>query len=539
MLNSLFGASSQFILAVIGFVLQRAYLAVFGVDLQGIYATMTSVITMLKVTESGIGAAINCRMYRPLAENDDRKIVSLMQMYGRIYRAIALIIFTAGMILMPFLPFLVGDGCAIALPPSNIGLTDRLLSGLPIGGWFIFSFLLVNTASSYLLAYKRSIIMADQRNYVVLSIHTAATVAMQGLQIALIYVTHDLLLFLVLNIVFQLIENVTLALIANHQYPMILSKEKIPVDKEESGEIWGNTRALLMHYIGNYAIDSADMVIINNRLGETMSGIYYNYYIIIKAITSAVAQFAIGFTASFGNLLAERDTSPDPDAVQENLYAAFKKAYFVTFLITNFAAVSLFCLLNDFIDRVWMRGATDVDVTLALATVAVLCLNFCMTCLAETLGSLRAAAGLFRPDRYLHLAMAVFNVVISLILVHFMGIIGAFIGTTVCKIIKEFIVLPRIVYRDILKQRVGAYRVTYLLYLLTTACCAAATYFACSFIYFESGILTVFVKACICLVLPNLLCVAVWGRTSEFRYLVTLVRSLLSKFTKQKETAES
>lgn len=536
MLNSLFGASSQFILAVVGFVLQRAFTQVFGIGLQGVYTTMTSVIMMLKLTESGIGAAINCRLYKPLAEHDDRRVIALMQMYGRIYRAIGLIIFTAGMILMPFLGLLVGtDNCVIEIPASNIGLSERFLSGLPISGWFIFGFLLVNTASSYFLAYKRSIIMADQRNYIVLSIHTGATVLMQGLQIALIFLTHDLALFLILNIVFQLLENATLAIIADRRYPIIRSREKIPVERAQSSEIWGNTRALLMHYIGNYAIDSADTIIISNRLGDIVAGVYSNYYMIIKAITSAVAQFAVGFTASFGNLLAEREISPDCNAVQENLYTAFRKAYFVTFIIANFAAVSLFTLLNDFIERIWMKGATDVDVTLTLATVAVLCLNFAMTCLAETLGSLRAAAGLFRPDRYLHLAMALFNVVISLILVYYFGIIGAFIGTTVCKVIKEFIVLPRIVYRDILGKKVSRYRVTYLLYLLTIAGCGAATYAVCLPINFTSGILTVFVKAVVCLIVPNLLCVAVWGRTAEFRYLVSLVKSIVSKFTHKKE----
>lgn len=528
MLNSLFGAASQVILAITGFFLQRIFVSVCGLDTQGLYTTLTTVITMLCITELGIGAAINCRLYTPLADHDDRKIISLMSMYGRLYRIIATIIFAVGMIIAPFLPKIIGDACYMPLPESNIALTNSLFGGLHIGGWVIFGFLLIDTASSYLLAYKRSIIMADQRNYVILSIHTAGTVLMQFLQASLLLITKDIILFLILQVTFRFTENLTLALIANRKYPVITSKEKVPVDDEMKRDIWGNTAALSMHYVGNYAIDSVDTIIISNYLGPLTAGIYANYLLIMKGLRGVMIQFSSGFTASFGNILAEREHAKDPQAVNQNLYVAFKKAYFVTFILANFATVSFFCLIDVFISTIWMKGATDEEILLPLATVAILALNFCMTCLAETLGSLRAAAGLFRPDRYLHLAMAVLNLILSLILVKQIGIIGVFIGTTICKIIKEVIDLPKIVYKEILGQKPWKYRLTFIGYLLTTVVGAAVTFMLCRQITVENVFLNFVLRVILCCIVPNVICILAWGRSAEFKYLIDLLKTMSS-----------
>ena len=148
-LNVVMGMTSQALIALIGLVSRKVFVDMLGFEMQGINATLTSIITMLSLTELGIGSAIVCNLYKPLAEGDNKAVAALMQLYSRVYQVIALIVTVLGLCVTPFLPMLLNEG-------------DR---GIVSTGMLVVFYwlLLADTAVSYLFAYKRSIIIADQR----------------------------------------------------------------------------------------------------------------------------------------------------------------------------------------------------------------------------------------------------------------------------------------------------------------------------------------------------------------------------------------
>ena len=172
---------------------------------------------------------------------------------------------------------------------------------------------------------------------------------------------------------------------------------------------------------------------------------------------------------------------------------------------------------------------------MSLSTVAVLSLNFFLTCIAETLGGLRAAAGLFRPDRYWHLAMAVLNLVVSVVLVKQIGILGVFLGTTLCKVLKELIILPRIVCRRILHRSVWQYLSVVGGYLATTAALAALSYFLCGLLPI-GGLFGFALRCLIGLAISTLGMVVLYHRTEEFAVLWKLFVGVIKKVCSKKES---
>lgn len=111
----------------------------------GVNGLLSNVLGILALTELGIGTAIGYSLYDPLAKNDTKKVRSLMQFYKKAYQIIALIVLVLGLILLPFIPYLIKDTTGI----ENLSI--------------IYLIFLLNMVIGYLFSYKRTLISSDQK----------------------------------------------------------------------------------------------------------------------------------------------------------------------------------------------------------------------------------------------------------------------------------------------------------------------------------------------------------------------------------------
>ncbi len=70
---------------------------------------LSNFLSMLSLTELGIGSAIIFALYKPVSVNDEEKIASLMRIYKYAYRLIGTIIAVLGICMIPFLQFVIGE----------------------------------------------------------------------------------------------------------------------------------------------------------------------------------------------------------------------------------------------------------------------------------------------------------------------------------------------------------------------------------------------------------------------------------------------
>jgi O-antigen/teichoic acid export membrane protein len=194
----------------------------------------------------------------------------------------------------------------------------------------------------------------------------------------------------------------------------------------------------------------------------------------------------------------------------------------MNFAIYNFASVALLCLLNPFI-TLWIGS----DALLSMPVVMILSLNFYITGISELLGSLRTSAGIFQPDKYLHIALSVLNLVVSIGLVQVIGIFGVFLGTLLCLLIKEVTVLPRIVYKRILNVPVREYYKKLIRYFFTTLLSAGATAYLCFYVLPFNGLPGFLLKCIMCILIPNGLVYLFYRKTKEFVYARELVKTTI------------
>lgn len=150
----------------------------------GLNDLLSSVISLLSLAELGVGTAIVYRMYEPIAKGDRVQIVKLMHCYKIVYRMIACVIFALGLCLLPFMGGIVRD---VPYSPSYVSA--------------IFLLFLIHTTSSYFFTYKRSMLSADQKQYIITIFDLVYRLVTILAGIAVLKVTGELACYLLLLIV--------------------------------------------------------------------------------------------------------------------------------------------------------------------------------------------------------------------------------------------------------------------------------------------------------------------------------------------------
>lgn len=194
MKNSAWGILSQAVACFLSLFSRRVMLETIGVEGVGLNAFLMSVIAMLSLAELGIGTAIVYHMYVPLAENDTDRIVRLMNFYKTVYRAIAVAIVLLGLALLPFMDRIVKD---VSYSRGYVSL--------------IFVLFLLQTTSSYLFTYKRSLLSADQKQYIITLYDMGYKIVTVIAGIAVLKLTHELAWYLVLLTVATVAENLLIS----------------------------------------------------------------------------------------------------------------------------------------------------------------------------------------------------------------------------------------------------------------------------------------------------------------------------------------
>lgn len=468
-----------------------------GADYLGVNGLFTNVLALLSLADLGIGSALVYSMYKPLASNDKQQLKSLMNFYAKVYNIIGIVVLILGLGLLPFLNVLIKDRPDI----PNLELYYILF--------------LLNTVITYFYAYRRSIIIADQKNYIVSYYHNLYIVILNIVQISLLITTKNYFLFLASQTILIFVENYLINLKSRKLYPYLNNIKGYKLDTTTLKTIVKNTKAMIYHKIGTIAVHSTDNLVISAFVGVFWVGLYSNYLLILYGINTIIGQFFNSFTASVGNLNATDD--------KDKTHNIFKVINFLNFWIVGFCSVALYCLFNPFIS-LWLGSEYLLDNTIVLVIV----INFYLMGMRKTPLMFKDAAGLFWNDRYKPIVEAIVNLVASVILVQYLGMVGVFIGTTISTIFVSLWVEPYVLYKHGFKMPLVNYFSRYALYTVITLTAAILTQYA-STIFNDNSILNLFGRFIFCLIIPNVLITLIYFRTAEFKYLQSIALGRMNK----------
>ena len=497
--NIAFGQIGNLITQILGFILRTVFIAHLGDTLNGINALYTSILSVLSMAELGIGTALNYSLYKPVANKDYEKIKSYMLLYKQAYRVIGIVIAVIGLIISPFLPYLVKQ-------PEGVSVRDLTLY------YFIFLF---NTVSSYFVAYKYSLVNAEQKNYIQTNVITITKMITISLQILVILTTGNFYFYLLTAAAVELIQKLFVSYYLNKRYPYLKDKNVTKLSKEETGEIVSKTKALVFHKVGDVARLQTDSMIISGFINVTLSGFVDNYNMVMNSVANVVNIMFNSVLSSFGNLIATES--------KEKQYRIFKVYLFAACWIYGFAAIGFSMLLTPLIS-LWLGE----EKTLAFVVVICILIDFYFKGERIVLSNFKTAAGVFEQDKYLALIQGAVNLVISIVLVQEIGLVGVYIGTIISGLIANM-TKPVIIYRVILKKDVKEYFTDSLKYIVVLVVVFGLLSAVKKMVMPQVTILTFAVMFVIICVFFNLVFFALFGRSEEFRYLWGLVSKKLKR----------
>lgn len=502
MKNTAIALSEQIVFNVLTFLCRTVFIYTLGKTYLGFSGLFNDILALLSLAEMGIGTAILYSMYEPAARGDHYKVAALLNLYKKIYNSIGIIITIVGLLLTPFLDFFISD------------IPD--LKEIPL----IYILYLLKTTTSYFFVYKKSILIVDQKSWIASLIYIITTTAQNVLQIVFLLVTHNFIVYLVIQVAQSLINNWLISHYVDKHYPWLEDFKTATLQKTEKTLIFRNVKAMFFSKVSSAVVTSTDNILISKFVSTVILGLYSNYTLFTTMFKTIVSKIFEALTGSIGNLTAVEN----PKVV----YKRFREIWFLNYLIVSFFAGGLFILINPFIE-LWIGDSYLLE----LDVVLIICVNLYMRLIRNTFLTFLDVYGMFEELKIKCVAEALINIVASLglLIVFDMGIYGILLGTFMSNILTNFWYEPYLLFRKKFDVSIVVYFRLFLIYTMTTVLITGLAYWISVNMFFIGGWIGFAIKlVCICLFII-VMHIVLFHRCEEFKYVQQLIRT---KFFKRK-----
>ena len=495
--NMTIGMLSQLFTLWLSFVSRTVFIKFLTAEYLGISGLFSNVLTVLSFAELGIGDAMTYAMYKPVKE-DNRKLVNqLMVVYKKAYTGIAVVVGAIGLGLSFFLSFIIAE------PPD-----------IPESLQLIFWLYVVNNMASYILTYKKSILIAYQENYIVSEVQQIASLIQQIAQMIVLCFTKQYILYLIIQILCTILNNIIISVVVKKRYPWINEKDGEELPQEVSKEIFKNVKALSISKIAGVVSNGSDNIIISKFVGLSSVGVASNYTMIINSLNGILWNGLSSLTSSFGNF--------NVDSTIGQRRKLFNELFLCSYWLYGFMTIGIITLANSFV-QLWVGSNYLVPQGVVLALVLITYIsgvNFPVYTYQSTLG-------MFDKMKIPYVLFAVFNILLSILLGKNWGLFGVYIATSITRLCTSEVSSGYYVYRYGLKLSPLKYLKKYVIYFLILILNILVTNYAVSLVQI-AGIIGFSIKVVTCTVVCNAIYFVCFFRTTEFRNLLIRAKGFLS-----------
>lgn len=485
-------------IAIIGpFVTRTIIIYKLGNDYVGITSLFTSVLSLLSISELGIGSAITFCLYKPVAENDKETIKGLLCLLRKFYKWIGIFIMTLGIILIPFLKYTItGDY------PAGINI------------YLLYLLYLVNSVASYFgFAYKDVLLNVYQRGDITHKINVVAEIAKYILQIIVLLLWANYYVYVFILLLATICITIGIGVYSNKLFPDL--KPEGSVSEENKKVIKEKIIYLSAHSIAAKLIMTADNIVLSAAVGLVATGVYGNYSYISSAVLSIVLIAYNALTPAIGNSLCSESLEKNKEI--------FRSLFFCANWVAGWCGICLLCLYQPFI-RIWI-GENGL---LSFQAVVMISLFFYSNAARQLTGSYVSAAGLWNKTLARQVVAAILNLLLDVILVKTYGVTGIVFASFFTNAIVALPMDIYVTYKYILKSKPINGILTQFLYSIICVVIAAFTYKICDLVRF-TGITNLLVRLLVCVFVPNIIIVMISFNSKEFKRLRTYLFRLIKR----------
>ena len=420
-INIVTGIGGQICSTVLKFAVRTVFIHVLGKSFLGINGLFSNILTMLSLTELGFDTAINFKLYKPLANKDDKRVRVLMKFYKQAYSAVGTVILILGVCIIPLLPYLIHDYDSMTV--------------LGINAVLIFLLHIARSVCSYwFFAYRSAILKANQEKYILDIVEFFTNIITNGVKILVLLVFRDFVLYTSTVIVSNILQNLISACISKRKYPQFFAKEADSLSKAEIIDMIKDCGALFVYKLNHVVVKSTDNIVISSFIGLGAVGIYSNYYLFYTTSQTLFDKVYAAVKASMGNLFATESL--------EKQYKFFQIMNYISVLLFGTACCIVAVCGDELIDA-WIGKEYIVGNYFAL----LIGIEIFFHGLRINLGQIRNVSGVFQQMWFRPVLGIIVNLGVSITLVQVCGLHGVIIGTIVADITTNFLIDPRVIHK--------------------------------------------------------------------------------------------
>lgn len=498
--NSSVGLIYKIISMLLNFAVRTVLIHYLGQVFVGFNGLFSSILRFLSLAEMGVGTAIIYSMYKPLKEGDKETIAAYIYYFKKVYNVIGLLILVLGLALIPLLPFLI----------NNYASYDNII--------LYYVLTLLCTVASYLFSYRRNIFIAEQKEYIANFMLLGVMTAIYLSQIFVVVFTRNYALYLIVDMVLIVLGDRIINIVVDKKHPYLKEFKNAKLDTDIKKNLYKNVKALMLHKIGSTLILSVDNILLSAYISIEITGTYSNYVMITSAAIGILQGMFNAIVPSIGNMKLS--------CGDETCESRFRELALLNHWLYGFAAVGLFCCINQFVSLSW----GDMY-TFTLPITIVVIAKFYVLGTNDVAVSFVSGGGLFTKNKYKSLVEAGLNTVLSIIFVQFWGVFGILFATVISLLLCTGWFDPYIIYKHWFhKKPFKYYFQNFSRALLVSAICVGL-YYLFDYMFIANSWGTFLAKFGLVTVCFNIVYALFHFKSKEFKALKGYVRMVLSLIT--------
>lgn len=416
--NSVWALFSFFVTGVLGLVTRKVFVKFLQIEFLGLNGLFSNLLGWFSLAELGIAGVISYNLYRELGNNNIEEINVLMSIYKVVYAIIGFVVAIVGSVLIFFLPLLIKD--------NEVSLGYARL---------IYIIQLAGNVSSYFLAYRRTLFICDQKEYICIRIDVILAFIAAITRILVIIFLHSFVIYSLVTLVQNIIANIIIYIWCSRKYSYL---KDVKVGKKEIAErhVFKDVKNLLVQKLSLLVYSNTDNIIITSILGLKTTGIVANYVLVTTAIQQLMYASVKGVIPSVGNLVHTES--------KERILTVYNMLDIFYFIFGSVVACDIIVCMQPFIKLFFGE-----EFLLPFGYVIGIAIDKHIGMQFENAYNFRSVLGKFEQDRKWWVFSAIANIVFSILLVKFFGIVGIIVGTIAAFV---FIAFGRIqfVFKNIL-----------------------------------------------------------------------------------------
>ena len=420
------------IISILGIFKLKLFIGILGNETLGLYQLFTQIMVYIALVDGGLTSAVLFHLYKPNAKGDNEKLNDILAASKKSFNLIGTAIFLIAFVVSFFIKFLIKD-CSFDM------------------GYLMIVFLLFSLSNvvGYFFVPYQVLLEVKEKKYLTNTCLQLGQILLSVLEIVMLLNGFTFIAILIMHAVVKLVSNIAVAIVCKRQCPNITYKSKNP-DFTFTKQI----KDLMVHKVNGLIGSNIDILIISKVMGLGSVAIYSIYNYITNMLKNILGKISTSIVAIVGNKNEE-----DP----KRTYEIYKELTGLLFLIAICICVPLTLAINGFID-IWYEHEIATTNLTAIAFCSLLFIFIIK--LATT--TFVTSMGLFKETKKCAYTDMTINLILSLVLVRFLGIAGVLFATVISTFISEYIMKAIILFKHSFKKKIKNYFVGNIKYFIIT-----------------------------------------------------------------------